>query len=417
MFVLPVIVTAIGGFLLFKLRFFPLLHPIKTAKGCISSAMEEGGFSSLALALAGTLGVGNIFGVAISITVGGAGSVLWLFLSSLFAAIIKYAEALISVDALEGTSQGGMMYVIRKRLKNGNFFGRLYAVICLLLAFVMGAAMQSSAAVSSAVLVSDIPKAAFAVGFLILTLIFIFGNRERIKKVTAILIPFAALCYLIISFAVIFRYFEEIPRVISDIISSALTPRAAGGGILGYLAASPIVKGYSTGILSNEAGAGTSSMAHASSRGVTPVKAGLAGMCEATLDTAFFCMLTAFAILLPNPELSAIGGAELVTGSLARAFPYADVILLISVTAFALAAVVCWYYYGSVCSRYLFGARTDRLFFVIYFASVLAGALFDCSVFASLSDVLLLVLSLLTAPVIIKSSDRIKALSEQEGII
>ena len=416
MFVLPIIVTALGVFLLFKLRFFSILHPIKTARGCISSVMD-GGFFSLALALAGTLGVGNIFGVAISITVGGAGSVLWLLISSVFAAIIKYAEALVSVDALEGASQGGMMYVIRKRLKNGKFLGNLYAAICLLLAFVMGAAMQSSAAVSSAVLVSDMPKSAFTVGFVALTLIFIFGNREKIKTVTAILIPVAALCYSIISLAVIFRHFGEIPRVINLVISSALTPRAAGGGILGYFAASPIVRGYSTGILSNEAGAGTSSMAHASFKDKTPAFAGLSGMLEAILDTAVFCMLTAIAILLPNPELSSISGAELVVSSLSHAFPYADTVLLVSVTAFALAAVVCWYYYGSVCSRYLFGVRADRLFFAIYCVAVLAGALFDCSVFASLSDVLLLLLALLTAPVIIKSTDRIKTLSELEGII
>ncbi len=417
MFILPIIVTALGVFLLFKLRFFPFLHPIKTLRGCISSAMGEGGFRSLALALAGTLGVGNIFGVAISITVGGAGSVLWLLVSSVFAAVIKYAEALVSVDALDGSREGGMMFVIGKRLKRGKTLGRLYALVCLLLAFVMGAAMQSSAAVSSAALISNIPKSAFALAFLTLTFVFILGNREKIKSVTAVLIPIAALCYLIITLAVITRYFGEIPRVISDIFSSAITPRSLGGGVIGYISASPIVRGYSTGILSNEAGAGTSSMAHASSGGISPVKAGLAGMCEATLDTAFFCMLTAFAILLPNPELATVSGAELAVESLSLAFPYADTLLLVSVTAFALAAVVCWYYYGSVCYRYLFGVRKRRLFLPIYFIAVTAGALLDCSVFASLSDVLLLLLALLTAPVIIKSSDRIIALSEREGMI
>ena len=379
--------------------------------------MGEGGFRSLALALAGTLGVGNIFGVAISITVGGAGSVLWLFISSLFAAVIKYAEALVSADALDGRAQGGMMFVIAKRLRHGKALGRLYAVICLILAFVMGAAMQSSAAVSSAALISNMPKSAFVLAFLILALVFILGNREKIKSVTAVLIPIAAICYLFITLAVIARYFSEIPRVISEILTSAFTPRATGGGIIGYLSASPIVRGYSTGILSNEAGAGTSSMAHASSGGVSPVKAGLAGMCEATLDTAVFCMLTAFAILLPCPELAEASGAELAVDSLSLAFPCADAVLLVSVTAFALAAVVCWYYYGSVCYRYLFGDKGRGLFLPIYFLAVFAGALWDSSVFASLSDVLLLLLALLTAPVIIKSSDRIVALSEQGGII
>ena len=417
MFILPVIVSALGVFLLIKLGFFPFRHPLKSARICVGG-MGNAGLKNLALALAGTLGVGNIFGVAISITVGGAGSVLWLFLSGTFAAVIKYAEVLLCVDnSQNGTGQGGMMYLLASKLRGGRFLGRLYAAICLLLSLIMGAAMQSSAAVGSAEVILEIPRPFFAALFMILAFAFIFGRRERIKSITAVLVPLAAFCYILLTLTVIVRYYREIPRVIAEICASALTPRSAAGGVFGYLSVSPIVRGYSTGILSNEAGAGTSSMAHTSSEGADPVSSGLMGMCEVIADTAILCTLTAFAILLPQSNISAISAAELVTASLSLAFPKSEWLLLLSVSAFALATVVCWYFYGSVCSRYLFGRAADLVFLLLYAIGVLIGAVFDCSVFASLSDILLLALTLLTLPVIIKSSDRIRTLSELSGLI
>lgn len=416
MFILPVIVTALGLFLLVKLRFFPLRHPLKTAKGCFCALLDGGRFRNLSLALAGTLGVGNILGVAISISVGGAGSVLWIFVSGLFSAIIKFAEALVSVDE-HRAGGGGMMYVIASRQSGGRLLGGLYALLCLILAFVMGGAMQSSAAVSATALVTDVPTPLFISVFMLLFATFIFGRRERIKSITSVLIPLATIAYLAVSLTVIFRYFSELPRVIRDIFSSAFAPRSAVGGVLGYLAASPIVRGYSTGILSNEAGAGTSSMAHASGQDRDPLRAGLSGLFEVLFDTAFLCTITALAILLPNPEVSGMSGAELITSSLSLAFYGADILLALSVTAFALATVVCWYYYGGVCCRYLFGERSMAFFLPAYAVAVLVGALTDCSVLASLSDILLLALMLLTTPVIIKSSDRIRALSECGGLL
>ena len=417
MFVLPIIITALGGFLFLKLRFFPIRHPLRGVRLC-AGGIGRDGLRNLALALAGTLGVGNVFGVAISIAVGGPGSVLWLLASGFFAALIKYAEVLLCVDNMQGgDGQGGMMYLLKSRLASGRFFGGLYALVCLLLSLTMGAAMQSSATVSSAELVSDVPRPIFVLAFMLLAFAFIFGRRDRIKSITAVLVPLAALFYIALTLVIIFKYRSEMPRVIGEIFSNALKPRSAAGGFFGYLSASPIVRGYSTGILSNEAGAGTSSMAHASSRGGDPVVSGLLGMLEVAVDTSLLCMLTAFAILLPCGEVTGKSAVALVVDSLSRAFPFSDYVLLLSVSAFALATVVCWYFYGSVCSRYLFGAAGERMFLPIYAIGVLIGAVLDCSFFASLSDILLLLLTLLTLPVIIKSSDRIRALSEQYGLM
>lgn len=415
MFLLPIIVTALGAFLLYKLRAFPLRHPIRTARGCIRAA-SRGGLGSLALALAGTLGVGNIFGVAISISLGGAGSVFWLFFSSVFASIIKYAEAFVSVDSIKsGEGQGGMMYAIARLLPHGRMLGGIYAVICLLLAFVMGGAMQSAAAVSAVVSTFPTSHLFISLVFLMIFLISVLGPRERIKRTTAVLVPLAAILYTVIALSVIFRYFSEIPRVLLQILNEAFSPRALGAGVTGGLAASPIVRGYSTGILSNEAGAGTSSMAHASGANASPCSAGLLGMCEVVVDTAAICMLTALAILLPcrDTEIS----PESLLSSISSAFFGSELFFCGSVFVFALATAVCWYYYGTVSARYLFGKGATRLLLPAYVTVLLLGGILDTALLAAVSDVLLLLLTLLTAPVIIKSSDRIRNLSELDRIL
>ena len=232
MFVLPFIITALGGFLLIKLRFFPFLYPRRVVRGMLRAVSEQGGYSTLALALAGTLGVGNIFGVAIAISLGGAGAVFWLFVSGIFAAIIKYAEATVCSDLARNKGQGGMMYVIRQKLRRGRSLGALYAALCIVLSLIMGAAMQSSAAVSAAALTIG-RGPVFSVLFVVLTFLFIVGKKERIKAVTATLVPLAAIIYVLSTVIVIIRNISFLPDVISDILKSAFDMRAVGGGAFG----------------------------------------------------------------------------------------------------------------------------------------------------------------------------------------
>ena len=415
MFILPFVITALGGFLLIKLRFFPILHPRRVARGMLRAVGEQGGYSSLALALAGTLGVGNIFGVAIAISIGGAGSVFWLFLSGIFAAVIKYAEATVCTDLSQNKGQGGMMYAIRQRLRRGGALGALYATLCIALSFVMGGAMQSSAAVSAAALTIG-HGPIFPILFVSLTFAFVIGKKERIKSVTATLVPLAAVIYISSAMIVIIKNASLLPDIISDILRSAFTPTAAGGGLIGSLVVSPMVRGFATGILSNEAGAGTSSMAHTSGSSTSPAGAGLLAMCEVIFDTVILCMLTAFAILLSVREPLGTSTASLVVEALSAAYSGGGIMLTVSVFAFALATAVCWYFYGRVALGY-FTRRGGVAFLALYLLFVGFGSLFDCSGFAAIADVILLALTLLTTPVIIKSSDRVRALSELDGLI
>ena len=415
MFILPFVITALGGFLLIKLRFFPILHPRRVARGMLRAVGEQGGYSSLALALAGTLGVGNIFGVAIAISIGGAGSVFWLLVSGIFAAVIKYAETTVCTDLSQNKGQGGMMYVIRQKLRDGRYFGALYAVLCIALSFVMGGAMQSSAAVSAAALTIG-RGPVFSILFVTLTFVFIIGKKERIKSVTATLVPLAAVIYISSAMIVIIKNASVLPDVIFNILRSAFTPTAASGGLIGSLVASPMVHGFATGILSNEAGAGTSSMAHTSGSSTSPAEAGLLAMCEVIFDTVILCMLTAFAILLSVREPIGANTASLVVEAFSAAYTGGGVMLTVSVFAFALATAVCWYFYGRVALGY-FTHRGGVAFPTLYLLFVGFGSLFDCSGFAAIADMILLVLTFLCAPVIIKSSDRVRTLSELDGLI
>ena len=147
---LPIFISAIGLYFLIRLHFFFILHPIRVGRQALSAIKEKGAFSSLTLALAGTLGVGNVLGVAVGIIVGGAGSVFWLFISVSFSAVIKYCEVVISSDreSLYFGEKGGMYPVIKASFSRfGGLLSTLYALLCLLLSFFMGAALQSLALV------------------------------------------------------------------------------------------------------------------------------------------------------------------------------------------------------------------------------------------------------------------------------
>ena len=145
---LPIFVTGVGMYMLVKLRFFFIVHPVKTGKRLFAALRKKENFSALALALAGTLGVGNIFGVAMGIIVGGAGSLFWLFISAFFSMAIKYSEAVLSADNIsidsDSSSHGGMHYVLKRAFtKHGGKIGAVYAALAMILSFTMGASLQS----------------------------------------------------------------------------------------------------------------------------------------------------------------------------------------------------------------------------------------------------------------------------------
>ena len=413
---LPITVIFIGGFMLIKLRAFFLLHPLATFRTFKSALHEGGAVRSLCLALAGTLGVGNIVGVAYGLIVGGSGSVLWLILSSLFAMVLKYSEACISSDVSSGEG-GGMLIPLRKSFKMlGGAFSCLYAACALFLAFFMGGALQSVGAVGAISFSVGVDSMYLSLAFALLTVVILVLARHAIKSLTAAVIPLATAIYIALSLGVVILNIGKLPSIISEIFQNAFNFKAALGGGLGGAFILSFREGFLRGILSNEAGAGTSSFAH-SEINSSPAAAGVLGMCEVLFDTVILCPITAFAILSVIPNASDYtSAAGLVTSAFRASLgSFASFLVSVCILLFAFSTVVCWFYYGRVCSDYL--RLPKRLYTLAFFLIIPLGCMLGERIIVFACDAMLLILTLLTGAVIIKGSDRIKRLSELSGLL
>ena len=411
-YILPPIVIMVGMYLLFKLKFFFVVHPIRTAKEIAVEISDNKKRRSLCLALAGTLGVGNIFGVSAGIMIGGAGCVFWIFLSSFFSMVIKYAEILLtSLEAKEG--EGAAAVLASTFSKIGRYLGPIYAFFTVLLALFMGSAIQAEALCDVAN--NTLGLAPFISAFILLILFTpcMLGGVKRIEKITEFIIPLTTVIYIFMCFCVISVKISEMPRVISDILSSAFSVKSIlGGGA--FLA---IREGFSRGILSNEAGVGSSAIAHARSKYSTPRKAGLVGICEVFFDTTLLCTLTGLVILLATKNIDSYSTPmSLVLSSFVTCLgSFSGYILLLLIFAFAYSTVICWYFYGlNCCEIYFRGFRKIfiflfPLFFFVYSVLPSANLLF-------ITDLIIMLMATMILSAIIKRTDRICDLSLDKNI-
>ena len=420
--ILPMLLVLAGSYFLIRLRFFFLLHPIGTLRRGLRVLKDKRAARSFFLALAGTLGVGNVFGVAFGILIGGAGSLFWLVVSMLFAMVIKYCEVVLTSDNLshDGETHGGFYYVISHSFKHlSRPLSALYALTVLLLSLVMGAALQSDAVVETALTLGAIPRSYIAVVLLTLTLLAIVGGARKIETITAFIIPLSTIIYIFMTLSIIFVNLSALPLVFEDILSSALSIDSVLGGGIGFLMLRPIKEGFARGLLSNEAGAGTSAIAHARSGVLSPSSAGILGILEVWFDTGVICVLTGLSILVSVPDISAFSeGMELVMYSVGNLFGgFGKVVALLCVFAFAFATVICWYYYGSQSWCSLFGRRRRLIFLALFLSAVFFGCFLDSILLVGITDILMLTATVLTLSALIKNSDRIRALSESGGLI
>ena len=418
-FFLPILVVGVGFYLLIRLRAFFVLHPLKTTHKLIDGLSDRATRRSFSLALAGTLGVGNIFGVAAGIIIGGEGSVFWLFVSSIFASIIKYSEAVLSLDNLS-TDGGGMHFVLLKTFsKNGKFFSPLYAIFCLALALFMGASMQSAAVMDVASSSTSISPLIVIIIFVILVAIGVVGNERKIQNITEIVIPMTTIIYIIMALCVIFYNISSLGDVCLRILKDAFRGEAVCGGTVSFLFSRAFTEGFARGILSNEAGAGTSSMAHSLSHDRSAASAGLFGMCEVLFDTVVLCMLTAIAILVAVDDPSAYHTPmSLVFAAFSLSLgKWSGGLLICCVFAFAYSTVICWYYYGISCYDFLLGGRLRVIYSLVFFIFVGVGAFIDNRLLLSATDLLLLLMSLMTLSAVLKRADRIVELTKKEKLL
>ena len=420
---LPILLTAVGIYFLVRLRFFFIVHPVRTLRKMANAIRSHNAFSSLMLALAGTLGVGNIFGVCIGIIVGGVGSIFWLFISCVFSSVIKYCEVLLTHDHIFSCSEGnrgGMSYVIRNSFSGRlSIFWKIYAALCILLSLIMGAALQCGTVVESVTDLASVPPIFVSATISTLVVVALIGGSSLIKKITTFVIPMSTIIYIILTLMIILKNLSSVPDMILLIISDAFRIESGLGGIIGFLGCKAIREGYSRGILSNEAGSGTSGIAHADSGILNPANAALMGIAEVVFDTGFMCMLTAWAVILsvPNPTDFTGGMSLILTAFSTSLSPTASYMLVFLTFIYAYSTVICWYHYGVESIYALFGRESKYIYLLIFTFACVALSVIGNRPLIYLTDIVILLMSVITLLTLIKNSDRIVFLSEKGGIL
>ena len=415
LYLLPILTVVFGIYFLIKLRFFFLFHPIRVGRRFLRALKDRSSRHAFSLALAGTLGVGNIVGVAYGISVGGAGSLFWMLISTVFSSVIKYCESSLGRE-LSGSGGLGMIGIIRKSFARlGVPLSYLYALLTLLLSFTMGSAMQGGAFKSCAeLLFSDLTPYALIIYLFLLVAVMLF-LRERITELTVRIIPVTTIIYILLSVAVLIRHASYLPSVLCRVISEAFEFSAIGGGVSAFFISKSIKEGFFRAILSNEAGTGSSALAESLSK-ATPGEVGLFGMAEVFFDTAILCTLTALSVLCIDAQ-----GSEPLSGI---AFAFSTVIpsfstplLFALIFLFSFSSLVCWLYYGERSYGYLFGARSSSPFYLLFVISLAFGFVLSESYLFPFVDSLLLFMSILSLFALKKNSERIIFLSERDGIL
>ena len=392
--IVPIFLVILGLYFAFKLKFFYVFHPIKTVK-----CMLSGGFKSLSIALAGTLGVGNIIGVASAILSGGAGAIFWMWISALIAMSLKYYEVYLAMKYRKvdnnGEYYGGAPYYIfyglRKKIgsKLARMLSSIFALLCVVNSLTTGNLVQ----INAVSYLTNLPKLSVGLVFAIVSFLIILGGIKRIGQFTSILMPILSAFYTIMSIYIIFTNMSEIPSVFALIFKEAFKIKSAVSGFCGYGIMSAIRFGISRGLLSNEAGCGTSPTAHASSNATDMHSQGCLGIFEVFIDTILLCTLTALVILLAQKNSN--NAMALVVSSYEKyTFIIGKYGIIASSLLFSLATITCQYYYGAESLSYITKKNYARIIFTIVFCVVIIiGAIIPMSLMWQISD---LAISLMT---------------------
>ena len=419
-----VLLLAVGVFFSFKLGFFYIRHPISMAKEMLRRESGQGisPFRAVTLALAGTLGVGNIAGVASSIAIGGYGSVFWMWVSALAAMVLKYAEITLAIshrriDRESGEPYGGAPYYIKDTLSRRGFkvggraLAGIFALLCIVNSVTMGCMLQANAVSTSFEGVLDIKPWVVGAVVAILCCFVITGNARWVSGFCERTVPIMTLGYIGISLMVIWARRECLPDAFVAIFEDAFRLDSAAGGVIGFLISSKLRAGVMRGLVSNEAGCGTAPTAHASSNVRLPAKQGLWGIFEVFVDTILLCTLTAIVIILAgdgalafadNPMMMTVKAYSLVLGEWSEYYMCASVLL------FAFATMVCWAHYGKESLRAITRSRFAAPIFIIVFCLfVFIGSVAAPSLAWLAADLSIGIMTVINLPILCANSREI----------
>ncbi|MHA6801621.1 alanine/glycine:cation symporter family protein [Bounagaea algeriensis] len=417
--------TIAFGFIQFRAFKFA----IDLVRGKYTSKDEPGEihhFQALTSALSGTVGMGNIAGVGVAVTVGGAGATFWMILAGLLAMATKFMECTVGVryreTAPDGTISGGPMHYLRlglaERIPNrfgiglGRVLSVLAAIMILFFALAGGnmfqanqtfAQLQNVTGGENGFLGSDGAAVGFGIVLAIVVGIVIIGGIKSVGAVTSRLVPAMALVYILGCLTVIVINFNLVPGAVAEIVTSAFTPEAGYGGAIGVL-----IVGFQRAAFSNEAGLGSAPIAHSAVRTKYPATEGLVALLEPFIDTVVVCTMTALTIVIAqtqfwrDAQVTAMvtgedpDGVIVTSHSFATVLPWFPVVLAIAVALFAISTIITWGYYGQRAWMYLFGrgAASKQVFNVVYCLFVVIGSALTLTSVLNFADAVLFALAL-----------------------
>lgn len=376
---------------IFKLPFVFKETLIKKRKGLEGDITP---FQALNIALAGTVGVGNIAGVATAIALGGPGAVFWMWVSGILGMATKFAEVVLCIKyrirQIRGPMLGGPMVYIRRGMgKNFKFLAGIFAVLGALAAFGIGNMTQAN---SVALGLKEFGLPQIYTGIILLSCVGLvtIGGIKRIAHVAMFCVPFMCILYFLSAIIIICVNIGKLPEVLFLIFKSAFSPVAATGGFMGVTAKQAIRWGIARGIFSNEAGLGSAPMAHATAKTDHPVRQGMWGVFEVFIDTIVICSVTSLAILASGVWTQGKSGAILTCLAFETVFGknlgFSLVVLSMVLTAYD--TILAWGFYGETCSAYLFGPKARSIYRMIWLVPIILGSLGKLETVWAIADTL-----------------------------
>jgi AGCS family alanine or glycine:cation symporter len=416
----PLIVMWLGGaavFFTFYLRFINLRAlglAIRHVKGEFSDPTARGEishFKAVATAISGTVGVGNIGGVAVAISLGGPGAAFWLFLAGLLSMSTKLVECTLGVKYrrynANGSVSGGPMFYLEAYFSDrgwpslGKGMGAFYALALVIGCLGIGNMFQSNQAYAQVLVITGGESSAlvdmgwlFGLGLAAIVAAVIIGGIQSIARVAAILVPVMAMLYVVSCVIVITLSAEHLPGALQLVLSEALTGQAASGGALGA-----VIIGFQRALFSNEAGIGSASIAHAAVKTEAPASEGITALLEPFIDTVVICSLSSLVILttaMPHNLMgSGLAGIELTSAAFAWHFAWAPYVIAIAALLFAFSTTLAWSYYGLKGWTYLVGeGRFRALIFQLIFCGFIAlGCMLELSAVLDFSDAMVFLIA------------------------
>jgi AGCS family alanine or glycine:cation symporter len=398
---LPMMVLLIGtGVLLTVLTGGVQFRRLGTALGEVLGKLRAGRqgegsvspFQAVATALASTVGVGNIAGVATAIYIGGPGALFWLWVSGILGMCTKYAEIVVALHYREpdanGIMRGGAMYTLKEL--GLPWLGTIFALLTSIAAFGIGNMVQANSVAAALRSTFGISEHLTGIGLVLVTGAVIIGGITRIGRFTELLVPFMALLYLGGGGVILLTHLDRIPHALSLVFDGAFSGTAATGGFAGSTMMLALRYGIARGLFSNEAGLGSAPMVHAAAQTDHPVRQGLYGIFEVFVDTVLICTVTGLVILVTDTWTSGATGAALSTKAFETGLPgtWGDIVVTGGLLLFAYSTLVGWSYYGETGIVYLLGTAAAVPYRVAWLVFCYLGAIGSLHLVWDIADTL-----------------------------